>query len=59
MGIVLSHSMQISGGVVEEHSGEEAHVGSAHAVVGVAHRGEHPLSPCLAASVRTKEVEKD
>ena len=45
--------------VVGTVSSEETHVGSAHAVVRVAHTGEHPLGPGLSTAVRTEEVEED
>ena len=40
-------------------SGEEAHVCSTHAVVGVPYARKHPLRPGLAATIRTEEVEED
>ena len=44
---------------MESYSSEEAHVGTTHAFVRVAHTGEHPLSPSLTTSVCREEVEED
>ena len=41
------------------NSSEEAHVGTTHAVVRIAHTGKHPLSPSLSTSVCREEIEKD